>query len=58
MAMDAMDTLKMKIHLLRRENTDSSERLEKAEREKAEADERIAKAEKQIRELSKTIHAK
>jgi len=55
---DAMDTLKMKIGLLKRENTDSAKQMAFAEKAKAEADERIQAAEKKIKELSKQIHAR
>ena len=55
---DAMDTLKMKIVLLKREGKESSVRMAEAEKAKAEAEERIQKAEKQIRELSKAIHTR
>lgn len=53
-----MDTLKMKIGLLKRENNDSSSRMAVAEKTKVEAEERIGNAEKQIREISKLIHAR
>lgn len=55
---DAMDTLKMKIGLLKSENKDASKQMELAEKAKAEADERIQAAEKKIKELSKQIHAR
>lgn len=55
---DAMDTLKMKIFLLKKENSEEAIKLAAAEKEKAEADERITAAEKKIKELSKQIHAR
>lgn len=55
---DAMDTLKMKIGLLKTENKDASKQMALAEKAKAEADERIQAAEKKIKELSKQIHAR
>lgn len=53
-----MDTLKMKIGLLKTENKDASKQMALAEKAKAEADERIQAAEKKIKELSKQIHAR
>jgi len=53
-----MDTLKMKIFMLKKENSEESTKLAAAEKEKAEADERITAAEKKIKELSKQIHAR
>jgi len=53
-----MDTLKMKISLLKRENSDSTKQMAAAEKAKAEADEKILAAEKKIKELSKQIHAR
>jgi len=55
---DAMDTLKMKIGLLKSENKDAAKQMALAEKAKAEADERIQAAEKKIKELSKQIHAR
>jgi len=55
---DAMDTLKMKIGLLKKENSESAQKMAAAEKAKAEADERIQVAEKKIKELSKEIHAR
>jgi len=53
-----MDTLKMKIGLLKSENKEASEKMAKAEKAKAEAEERIKIAEQKIKELSKQIHAR
>merc|ERR1711915_4033 len=55
---EAMDTLKMKIGLLKSENKEASEKMAKAEKAKAEAEERIKIAEQKIKELSKQIHAR
>jgi len=58
LAGEAMDTLKMKIGLLKSENKEAAEKMALAEKAKAEADTRIQAAEKQIKELSKQIHAR
>jgi len=55
---EAMDTLKTKIILLKKEGHESSVKMARAEKVKEDADERIKKAEKQIRELSKAIHTR
>jgi len=55
---EAMDTLKMKIFMLKKENTEEATKLAAAEKAKADADERITAAEKKIKELSKQIHAR
>ncbi|XP_023336176.1 coiled-coil domain-containing protein 102A [Eurytemora carolleeae] len=55
---DAMDTLKLKIGLLKRENVDSSLKMEEAEKAKHEAEEKTKAAELKIRELSKLIHTR
>merc|ERR1712107_84106 len=48
----------MKIFMLKKENTDVSEKMEAAEKDKTEADARVAEAEKKIKELSKQIHSR
>ena len=53
-----METLKMKIFMLKRENTDESEKMKAAEKEKNEANARLQEAEKKIKELSKQIHSR
>lgn len=53
-----MDTLKMKIFMLKKENTEEASKLAAAEKAKSEADERITAAEKKIKDLSKQIHAR
>jgi len=55
---EAMDTLKTKIVLLKKEGHESSVKMAAAEKAKEEAEERIKKAEKQIREISKAIHTR
>jgi len=55
---DAMETLKMKIFMLKKENTDVSEKMESAEKDKTEANARLQEAEKKIKELSKQIHTR
>jgi len=54
---DAMDTLKMKIGLLRKDDSESRAKMEAAEAAQEEADGRIKEAENRIRELSKKIHS-
>lgn len=55
---EAMDTLKMKIGLLTKENKEGLAKMAVAEKSKAEADARIENAEKKIKDLSKQIHAR
>ena len=53
-----METLKMKIFMLKRENTDEADKMKAAEKEKNEANTRLQEAEKKIKELSKQIHSR
>ena len=53
-----METLKMKIFLLKKENTDEADKMKTAEKEKSEANARLQEAEKKIKELSKQIHSR
>ena len=53
-----METLKMKIFMLKKENTEESEKMKTAEKEKSEANARLQEAEKKIKELSKQIHSR
>jgi len=55
---EAMETLKMKIFMLKKENTDVTEKMQEAEKEKNESNERVKKAEDKIKELSKQIHSR
>jgi len=55
---EAMDTLKMKIGLLTKDNKENLARIAVAEQAKAESDARIENAEKKIKELSKQIHSR
>ena len=55
---EAMETLKMKIFMLKKENTEESEKMKTAEKEKSEANARLQEAEKKIKELSKQIHSR
>jgi len=58
MAGEAMETLKMKIGLLTKENKEGLAKLAVSEKAKAEAEARIEIAEKKIKDLSKQIHAR
>merc|ERR1712240_176241 len=53
-----METLKMKIGLLTKENKEGLAKLAVSEKAKAEAEARIEIAEKKIKDLSKQIHAR
>ena len=53
-----METLKMKIFMLKKENTEEAEKMKTAEKEKSEANTRLQEAEKRIKELSKQIHSR
>merc|ERR1719210_1825122 len=55
---EAMETLKMKIFMLKKENNEVTEKMEEAEKEKSEANDRLKEAEKKIKELSKQIHTR
>ena len=55
---EAMETLKMKIFMLKKENTDEGDKVKIAEKEKSEANARLQEAEKKIKELSKQIHSR
>jgi len=58
LAGEAMDTLKLKIFNLKKENTEEATKLAAAEKAKEVADERITIADKKIKELSKQIHTR
>ena len=53
-----METLKMKIFMLKKENTEEADKMKTAEKEKSEANARLQEAEKRIKELSKQIHSR
>ena len=53
-----METLKMKIFMLKKENTEEADKMKAGEKEKAEANARLQEAEKKIKELSKQIHSR
>ena len=53
-----METLKMKIFMLKKENTEEADKMKTAEKEKSEANARLQEAEKKIKELSKQIHSR
>jgi len=55
---EAMNILKSKIGLIKREKGDSASKMEAAEKEKAIAEARLKEAEQKILELSKVFHAK
>ena len=55
---EAMETLKMKIFMLKKENTEEADKMKINEKEKTEANARLQEAEKKIKELSKQIHSR